>query len=323
MTHSPKLSIGIPVYNGERFLPALFANLTAQTFRDFEIVVSDNASTDLTAQICDEWMRRDPRIRYHRNARNLGACANFNQVFALSKGPLFKWAACDDSYGPGYLEACVRILDEHPDVVLAQTDVVCVDDSGTPFERDAATGHFIIPGTTLHYATDPIDIGESSSALGRFYDVLFRCRSNSQIFGVVRREALARTALLPNFLGSEKATVLELSLLGRFGQDRAPLFHRCYHPGITEVKAKSEAKTYMSMSETAYLRPIRMLTTFLAAPLGKPVGVLTKLGCFALLGARSVSFLFRSTLQSEAKSWPFRAAWGPAKKSSSTTCCTR
>lgn len=323
MTHSPKLSIGVPVYNGERFLPALFENLTAQTFRDFEIVVSDNASTDQTPAICAEWASRDPRIRYHRNPRNVGACANFNQVFELAKAPLFKWAACDDSYGPAYLEACVRIMDENPDVVLAQTDVICVDENGKPFERDAATGHFIIPGTSLHYAIDPIDVGESPIALKRFYDVLFRCRSNSQIFGVVRRDALARTGLLPNFLGSEKATVLELSLLGRFGQDRTPLFHRCYHPGITEVKDKSEAKTYMSMTETAYSRPVRMLTTFLAAPLSKPVGLLTKLGCFALLGLRSVSFLFRSTLQSEAKSWPFRAAWGTAKKNQSDTCCPR
>ncbi len=319
MTHNPRLSIGVPVYNGERFLPALFENLTAQTFRDFEIVVSDNASTDATPLICAEWASRDPRIRYHRNSSNVGACANFNKVFELAQAPLFKWAACDDSYGPTYLEACVRIMDNNPDVVLSQTDVICVDDQGIPFERDAATGHFIIPGTTLRYAIDPIDVGESSSALARFYDVLFRCRSNAQIFGIIRRDALARTGLLPNFLGSEKATVLELALLGRFGQDRSPLFHRCYHPGITEVKAKSEAKTYMSMTETAYSRPVRMFTTFLASPLGKPVGPLTKLGCFALLGLRSVSFLFRSTLQSEAKSWPFRAAWGSAKKNPSGT----
>ncbi len=323
MTLSPKLSIGVPVYNGERFLPALFETLTTQTFRDFEIVISDNASTDQTPIICAEWAKRDPRIRYHRNPRNLGACANFNKVFELSEAPLFKWAACDDSYGPTYLEACVRIMDSDPDIVLAQTDVICVDEKGTPFEQDAATGHFIIPGTTLHYAVDPIDVGEQRSALGRFYDVLFRCRSNAQIFGVIRRDALARTGLLPNFLGSEKATVLELSLLGRFQQDRTPLFLRCYHPGITEVKGKTEAKTYMSMTETVYSRPVRMLLTFLAAPLGKPVSILTKLGCFALLGLRSVTFLFRSTLQSEAKSWPFRAAWGTAKKTPPGSCCPR
>ena len=312
MTQTPKLTIGVPVYNGERFLSALLENLTSQTFTDFEIVISDNASTDRTAQISHDWLRRDARIRYHRNPRNLGACANFNKVFELATAPLFKWAACDDSYERTYLETCIRLLDQNPDAVLAQTDVVCIDDRGAPFERISATS-FIIPGTSLTYTVDAIDIGESTYSLRRFYDVLFRCRSNSQIFGVMRRDALAKTSLLPNFLGSEKATVLELALLGRFAQDRAALFKRCYHPGITEVKGNSEGKTYMSVGETNYSRPLRMLKTLISTPLGKPVGPLTQLGCFALLAGRSIWFLLRSLVQSEAKSWPFRAAWGSRK----------
>ena len=118
---------------------------------------------------------------------------------------------------------------------------------------------------------------------------------------------------MPNFLGSEKATVLELALVGRFAQHRAALFNRCYHPGITEVKGNSEGKSYMSVAETNYSRPVRMLTTLLSTPLGKPIGPLTQLGCFALLAGRSVWFLIRSLVQSEAKSWPFRAAWGAGK----------
>ena len=317
MAHSIKLTIGVPVYNGEQFLPTLLENLTSQTFRDFEIVISDNASTDSTARICHEWARRDPRIRYHRNARNIGACANFNRVFEIGEAPLFKWAAVDDTYAPTYLEACVRLLDENPHAVLAQTEVICVDEKGMPFDRDGASGAFIIPGTSLKYFIDPIDVAESRFAVRRFYDVLFRCRSNSQIFGVMRREALAMTGLLPNFLGSEKATVLELSLIGRFVQDRAPLFHRCYHPGITEVKSNTESRTYMSVSETVYSRPVRMLRTILTTPFGKPGGPLTKLACVGLIGTRSVYFALRSLLQRESKSWPFRAAWGGDKKGSS------
>ena len=127
------------------------------------------------------------------------------------------------------------------------------------------------------------------------------------------------TGLLPNFLGSEKATVLELSLIGRFVQDRAPLFHRCYHPGITEVKSNTESRTYMSVSETVYSRPVRMLRTILTTPFGKPVGPLTKLACVGLIGTRSVYFALRSLLQRESKSWPFRAAWGGDKKGSSVS----
>lgn len=314
MNPEPRLSIGVPVFNGERFLPVLFAALASQTFRDFEVVISDNASTDRTEQICREWTARDSRIRYHRNLRNVGGCANFNFVFELCRAPLFKWAACDDSFGPEYLEACVAVLDANPDVVVAQTDVVCIDDQQRPFERASEPGQFIIPGTSLKYKVDPIDLGESANAVRRYYDVLFRCRSNAQVFGVMRREALAKTGLLPSFLGSEKATVLELSLLGRFGQDRRPLFYRCYHPDITEAKNDAEGKAYMSVAEINYSRSMRMLRTFFSTPLGKPVGPLTKLACFALLTGRSLSFVIRYLTRAEAKDWPFRAAWGSANR---------
>lgn len=310
MAINPRLSIGVPVYNGERFLPGLMENLTSQTFRDFEIVISDNASTDRTAEICNDWMRRDERVRYHRNPTNIGASGNFNKVFEICRAPLFKWAACDDSYGPTYLEACVGILDRNRDVVVAQTDVICIDDQGRPFQRDEKDGTFIIPGTTLRYAVDPVDVGESPVAATRFADVLFRCRSNAQIFGVMRREALAATDLLPSFLGSEKATVLELALIGRFQQHREALFYRCYHPGITEVKSNDESRLYISTDRSTYLRPLRMLRTFFGTPLGKPVSLATKAACFGLLVWRGATFVGRSIFQSEARNWPFKAAWG-------------
>src|SRR5258705_589930 len=116
---SLKLSIGLPVYNGERFLAQALDCLLAQTFRNFEIIISDNASIDRTPEICRAYAQRDCRVRYVRNRRNLGAIANFNRVFELSAAPLFKWAAPDDLYDKIYLDSCVRILDDNPDVILA------------------------------------------------------------------------------------------------------------------------------------------------------------------------------------------------------------
>ena len=141
----PRLSIGIPVFNGQEFLPELLDSLLAQTFRDFEILICDNASSDRTAQICREYERRDSRIRYICNERNLGAVANFNRVFELSTAPLFKWAAHDDLYHAAYLDACVRLLDENPDVVLAHTGTAFIDEKSEilPFEQE--TGSFIDP----------------------------------------------------------------------------------------------------------------------------------------------------------------------------------
>ena len=109
--HPPRLSIGLPVYNGQHLLARALDSLLAQTFRDFEIIISDNASSDSTPQICRAYARRDRRIRYVRNSRNLGAIANFNRVFELSRAPLFKWAAHDDLYRETYLERCIRLLE--------------------------------------------------------------------------------------------------------------------------------------------------------------------------------------------------------------------
>ena len=145
--HSLRLSIGMPVYNGERYLAEAFDCFLAQTFQDFEIVVCDNASTDHTAEICRSYAERDPRIRYYRNEKNLGAIPNFNRVFELSQSPLFKWAAHDDLYHPRYLETCIRILDENPDVILAHSKTAFVDDRGESFPVDPATGHYVDPRT--------------------------------------------------------------------------------------------------------------------------------------------------------------------------------
>ena len=106
-----QLSIGLPIYNGEEFLKEAIESLINQTFEDFEIVISDNASTDQTQQICRYYADLDPRIRYYRCKQNLGAAWNYNRVFELSYGEYFKWAAHDDFCGPAFFERCVDALD--------------------------------------------------------------------------------------------------------------------------------------------------------------------------------------------------------------------
>ena len=104
---TPKVSIGLPVYNGERYLREALDSILGQTFRDFELIICDNASTDETAAICADYAARDPRIRYHRQTHNIGATANFNHTFELARGAYFKWAAHDDVLAPTWLEKCV------------------------------------------------------------------------------------------------------------------------------------------------------------------------------------------------------------------------
>src|SRR5215211_4893186 len=99
----PQVSIGLPVYNGERYLALCLDSMLAQSFKEFEIVISDNASTDQTAEICRSYQNKDRRIRYFRNEQNAGAAWNHNRVFELSSAPLLKWAACDDLHEPLFL----------------------------------------------------------------------------------------------------------------------------------------------------------------------------------------------------------------------------
>ena len=92
----PRVSIGLPVYNGQEFLEETLHSILNQTFNDFELIICDNASTDRTAEICRSFAKRDRRIRYYRNEINLGAAKNFNGVFFLARGEYLKWSDNDD-----------------------------------------------------------------------------------------------------------------------------------------------------------------------------------------------------------------------------------
>ena len=120
-SRAPRVSVGLPVFNGERYLARAIESVLRQDFADFELVVSDNASTDRTGEICEEYARRDARVRYVRNPRNLGAGPNYDRCFRLARGEYFKWAAHDDRLAPDYLSQTGAALDAAPDAVLCTT----------------------------------------------------------------------------------------------------------------------------------------------------------------------------------------------------------
>jgi glycosyltransferase involved in cell wall biosynthesis len=280
---APKLSIGLPVYNGEQLLPHALDHLLAQTFGDFEIIICDNASTDGTAQICRDYAGRDPRIRYVRNDKNVGAVANFNRAYELSAAPFFKWAAHDDLHHSTYLENCVRILDEDPTVVLAHSGTELIGDDGRPFPFDPDTGTYVDPITGAQQRPDSSAIGDSPLAVERFRQVLFRARWGSHMFAVIRRQALAHTHLLLNFVSSDRAMLAELALLGRFRSVPERLYLRRVHAGSSWALSHRELKSFLSTDGKAYSRRARQIKAFFGAPRGKPVGVMTKAMCTALV----------------------------------------
>lgn len=130
MTHHPKVSIGFTVYNGaERMCPAL-ESLLNQTYADFELIISDNASTDATPEICKEYAARDHRIRYIRQPQNIGQVPNFVAVLRAAQGGYFMWAADDDTRDPHFIEELVHALDENPNHHIAMCSYQSIYEDG-------------------------------------------------------------------------------------------------------------------------------------------------------------------------------------------------
>ena len=141
MNRPPRVSIGLPVFNGERYLAEAIDSVLAQTFDDFELIISDNASTDRTEEIARLYAEKDARIRYVRNVENLGGGYNYNQTIHLSSGEYFKLMPHDDVLRPRFLERCVEMLDADPPVVLSYTGYGLIDEVGSPIARPKGRGY--------------------------------------------------------------------------------------------------------------------------------------------------------------------------------------
>lgn len=128
MSAPPRLTIGLPVYNGEKYVSESIEALLGQSFADFELIISDNASTDTTGDICRRYEKQDSRVRYFRQPRNIGLSPNHNFLVEQARGELFKWASYDDLYARDLLERCVDALDKYPEIVLAHCWTAKIDD---------------------------------------------------------------------------------------------------------------------------------------------------------------------------------------------------
>jgi len=210
-----RVGIGLPVYNGERYLEEAIRSLLVQTYTNFELVIVDNASTDRTEEIGRAYQAQDSRVRYHRNPVNLGAAPNFNRAFRLSRGDYFKWTADDDLYLPGYLGACVAALDRDPTVVLAHAEADIIDREG----RRVAHHAYEVPETS---SLDPNR---------RFQALVLEGHKCLDVFGLVRREVLEQTPLIASYIGSDRELLAELGLHGRFYHVPERLFLSRDHPG--------------------------------------------------------------------------------------------
>lgn len=211
----PLVSVGLPVYNGERFIRDTLESICSQSYSNLEIIISDNASSDRSVEICSSFAAKDPRIAIHVAERNRGAAWNYNFVFSRARGKYFKWAAHDDLLSPRFIEECVEYLERKPDYVLAFPRTQVVDQFGKEVLMDEQK---LLLGSN----------NRSERFLSAALESNFR---HNPVFGLLRREVLAKTRLIGPFLASDLALLAELSFYGPFKQLDPILFHRRKHSG--------------------------------------------------------------------------------------------
>jgi glycosyltransferase involved in cell wall biosynthesis len=223
-----RVSIGVPVFNGAGYLEVCLDSLLAQTYRDVEVLISDNASTDGTRDICRAYCERDERVRYYRQPRNRGVGANYRFLVEHASGEFFKWAAYDDVCAPRFVERCVAALDRSPSDVVAFPHTTFIDGAGEPLPR-------VDGGVRWRNHPKPI---------GRLNDLLAdHTRSFAKWqFGLIRRDALVRTGLIRNYDASDLVLMAELALLGGFARVTEPLFRLRIHEATSGVANASPAE---------------------------------------------------------------------------------
>lgn len=197
-TPPPRVSIGLPVYNGERFLRGTLEGLLRQEFADFEILISDNASTDGTETVAREFASADSRISYHRNAENLGAARNFELLAERARGTYFIWASAHDRWDPRLLTESVNALEGRPEAVLCYSQSLAIDEAGQ------VTGPMPVqPGTC--------DLGLRA----RYRRTIWGLHSYV-VYGLYRLRVLRQVLPMHKVVGTDDVMLAELALLGPF-----------------------------------------------------------------------------------------------------------
>ena len=202
MIELPKVSLGLPVYNGEKFIAATLNSIVNQTYTNFDLIISDNCSTDATKEICMSFSEKDSRITFVENEKNLGAAGNFNKVFKISKGKYFKWATHDDVLKPEFLERCVTILEEFNDVNLCYSKRIIIN------EKDEE----------LEFVSDGLFLNQNET-VDRYRRFLKRFRYTTKwaipVLGVFRKSELEKTRLLGAYPAADTMILCEIALRGK------------------------------------------------------------------------------------------------------------
>lgn len=213
--HLPKVSFGVPVYNGSDSIGRCLDSILAQDLEDIEVIVCDNASTDSTVEAVRRVMDRDPRVQLFRQPQNLGIIENFNHVARLARGEFFRWVGADDVIAPSYASTCLRTFRDHPSAVAVTT--------GFDLEHDNGKVEFVDYEGEFPESADPVR---------RFERMLWFFRSHpahyDPVYGMMRRRALMATGLQRVHRQNDRLLAAQLSLMGPLVHVRERLTHRSW-----------------------------------------------------------------------------------------------
>jgi glycosyltransferase involved in cell wall biosynthesis len=225
---APRVSVGLPVYNGAQYLRAAVDSLLNQEFEDFELIISDNASTDDTEAICRAYAAKDRRIHYRRNATNIGSARNYRQVFELARGEFFKWCSHDDICNTVFVRRCLEVFDSSPpSVILVYPLCDLIDESGQVVGRARGSVETRQPRPHRRLA----------HVLGNFSYAF-------PIWGLIRTQALRKTGLTGSVWYWDEVLLAELSLYGEIVEVPEVLSAQRCHKGnaLTRYSATQGAE---------------------------------------------------------------------------------
>ncbi|MBV8485322.1 MAG: glycosyltransferase [Verrucomicrobia bacterium] len=211
----PVLSIGLPVYNGQRYLSKALGSLLNQEFADFELIVSDNGSTDQTEAICREAAARDARIRYLRHDQNQGATWNFRKVLEASSGEFFKYAAYDDECYPAMLRKCMDVIRKDSSIALVYTRSELIDENSVVVPPECSP------------RWDSIATSANCASI-RLWQVLWRVLHGQACYGVIRASFLRRMRPFGSIAG-DWVVLAQLAMLGKIVEIPEVLFRLRRH----------------------------------------------------------------------------------------------
>lgn len=265
----PTVSIGFPVYNGENYLKEALDSILSQTFRDFELIVSDNASIDRTLEICRSYADKDSRIRLYSNEKNMGAAWNFNRVFHLARGEYIQWACHDDVLTPTLLYRCVEILRQMPEVVLCYSKTTFINEYGNPLSSVCGRPNFHIKGPHNRFRL--------------FMKYHLYPNECSPVLGLFRTCVLKKTSLHGKYPSSDMILLGEIALRGEFYEIPECLLIRRDHPlkSTNAYPTLEERAIWFDPSQKGkvHLTTFRWVYEWFKSIIRSPIGMFEKVKC--------------------------------------------